>query len=167
MRRVSAGERGLLSCKVQEGDNFIYVNKVGTFGVACTCASYWWSRISGAGVRLVHELAIEILIFADDIEAIAADAGGRRGITLCFLCMSSWDSHSSGQNIVVDCVWIGLEFSLTIQPIALVSRPVGRLGCATGYLRWRPVELQPRRIVSRGGGDVDLRRWHLSGNVHS
>ena len=32
MRRVSAGERGLLSCKVQEGDNFIYVNKVGTFG---------------------------------------------------------------------------------------------------------------------------------------
>ena len=28
-------ERGLLACKVEEDDNFIYVNKIGTFGVAC------------------------------------------------------------------------------------------------------------------------------------
>ena len=42
-------ERGLLACKVQEGDSFIYVNKVGTFGVAC--ASYWWSlEMASSGV---------------------------------------------------------------------------------------------------------------------
>ena len=35
-------------------DPYVYINKVGTFGLAC--ASYWWSRIAGSGVRLVHEL---------------------------------------------------------------------------------------------------------------
>ena len=35
-----------------EGDpesQIVYVNKVGTFGVSC--ASYWWTRISAAGIR--------------------------------------------------------------------------------------------------------------------
>ena len=81
-------ERGLLACRVSDEDPYIYVNNVGTFGLAC--ASYWWSRIAGSGVRLVHELLgpqmpIELLIFADDVEAIAASPGGRRGITLAFL----------------------------------------------------------------------------------
>ena len=124
-------ERGLLACKVQEGDSFIYVNKVGTFGVAC--ASYWWSRISGAGVRLIHELlgrdmAIEILIFADDIEAIAADAGGRRGITLCFLYMSilgfpfKWAKQRGGLRVE----WIGL----------FTAYPTYRIGPAPSRAEW-------------------------------
>lgn len=46
-------ERGLLACRVSDDDPYIYINKVGTFGLAC--ASYWWSRIAGSGVRLVHE----------------------------------------------------------------------------------------------------------------
>jgi hypothetical protein len=124
-------ERGLLACKVQEGDSFIYVNKVGTFGVAC--ASYWWSRISGAGVRLIHELlgrdmAIEILIFADDIEAIAADAGGRRGITLCFLYMSilgfpfKWAKQRGGLRVA----WIGL----------FTDYPTYRIGLSPSRAEW-------------------------------
>jgi len=124
---------------VKEDDNFIYVNKVGTFGVAC--ASYWWSRISGAGVRLVHELlgrdmAIEILIFADDIEAVAAHAGGRRGITLCFLYMSILGFPFNGLNNVVACVSNGLDFTLTIRRSGLDYRPAGQLGCATGFWKW-------------------------------
>ena len=35
----------LLGCQVQPGGN-VYVNKVGTFGVAS--ASYWWSRLASA-----------------------------------------------------------------------------------------------------------------------
>ena len=124
-------ERGLLACKVKEGDNFIYVNKVGTFGVAC--ASYWWSRISGAGVRLIHELlgrdmAIDILIFADDIEAIAANAGGRRGITLCFLYMSilgfpfKWAKQRGGLRVE----WIGLY----------TDYPTFRIGLSPSRATW-------------------------------
>eukprot|EP00435_Cladocopium_sp_Y103_P068936 s20_g32.t1 len=107
------GERGLLACRVLPSDDFIFINRVGTFGVAC--ASYWWSRIAGCGVRLVHELLgpsmpIELLIFADDVESIASDAGGRRGITLSFLFMSvlgfpfKWSKQRGGLRVE----WIGL-----------------------------------------------------------
>ena len=79
------------------------------------CASYWWSRIAGAGVRLVHELLgrerpIEVLIFADDVEALAANAAGRQGITLCFLYVSilgfpfKWAKQRGGLRVE----WIGL-----------------------------------------------------------
>jgi len=79
-------------------------------------------------VRLVHELAIEILIFADDIEAIAADAGGRRGITLCFLCMSilgfpfKWAKHRGG--LRVD--WIGI----------FTDYPTYRIGLSPSRATW-------------------------------
>ena len=58
-----------------------------TFGVAS--ASYWWGRIAAAGLRLVHELLgpnmpVELLIFADDLEALGADSCGRQGIVLSF-----------------------------------------------------------------------------------
>ena len=32
----------------------MYVNRVGTFDVSC--ASYWWTRISAAGIRATHHL---------------------------------------------------------------------------------------------------------------
>ena len=62
-------------------DDHIYVNRVGIFGLAC--ASYWWSRIAGCGVRLLHELLgptmpIELLIFADDVESLGTSAGAAR-----------------------------------------------------------------------------------------
>ena len=77
-------ERGLLSCRICDDDIYVYVNRVGTFGLSC--ASYCWARIAGAGIRLMHEMLgpqmpVELLIFADDLEAIASSAGGRRGIT--------------------------------------------------------------------------------------
>eukprot|EP00435_Cladocopium_sp_Y103_P012346 s2725_g3.t1 len=106
-------ERGLLACRILPTDDHIYINCVGTFGVAC--ASYWWGRIAGCGVRLVHELLgptmpIELLIFADDVESIAADSGGRRGITLSYLFLSAlgfpfkWAKQRGGLRVE----WIGL-----------------------------------------------------------
>eukprot|EP00435_Cladocopium_sp_Y103_P046262 s364_g13.t1 len=106
-------ERGLLACRVLPTDDRIYINCVGTFGVAC--ASYWWARIAGCGVRWVHELLgttmpIELLILADDVEWIAADAGGHRGVALSFLVMSNfgfpfkWSKQRGGLRVE----WIGL-----------------------------------------------------------
>ena len=85
-------ERGLLACRVRETDQEVYINKVGTFGVAS--ASYWWGRIAGAGLRLCHELLgrehpVELLLFADDLEALGNGQHGRRGIVLTFLYLAA------------------------------------------------------------------------------
>ena len=50
-------------------------------------------RIAGCGVRLVDELLgptmhIELLILADDLESLGANAGGRRGV-MSFLFLST------------------------------------------------------------------------------
>jgi hypothetical protein len=117
-------ERGLLSCRISEDDVYVYVNKVGTFGLAC--ASYWWARIAGAGIRLMHEMLgpqmpVDLLIFADDLEAIASSAGGRRGITLSFLFLSclgfpfKWAKQRGGLRVE----WIGLFTDYTSYKIGL------------------------------------------------
>lgn len=117
-------ERGLLACRILESDPFIYINRVGTFGLAC--ASYWWGRIAGAGIRLTHELLgpampVELLLFADDLEALGASAGGRRGITLAFLYMSvlgfpfKWAKQRGGLRVE----WIGLFTDYTVYKLGL------------------------------------------------
>lgn len=106
-------ERGLLACRILDGDDHLYVNNVGTLGVGC--ASYWWGCISGSGICLMNELLgpdmpVKLLIFADDLEALAADAGGRRGIVLAFLYLSTlgfpfkWAKQRGGMRVE----WIGL-----------------------------------------------------------
>ena len=127
----SPSERGLLACRILPTDHHIYVNRVGTFGVAC--ASYWWSRIAGSGVRLIHELLgpempIELLIFADDVESLGANAGGRRGITLSFLFLSvlgfpfKWAKQRGGLRVE----WIGL----------FTDYPTYRLGLSPKRAMW-------------------------------
>ena len=125
----SPQERGLLACRILENDDYIYINNVGTFGVGC--ASYWWGRISGAGLRLIHEMLgpsmpVELLIFADDLEALAADAGGRRGIVLAFLYLSAlgfpfkWSKQRGGVRVE----WIGLYSDYPSYRLGLSPRRV-------------------------------------------
>eukprot|EP00434_Breviolum_minutum_P043184 symbB.v1.2.038481.t1/scaffold6004.1/size21842/3 len=85
-----------------------------TFGVAS--ASYSWGRIAGAGLRLTHELLgpgmpVELLIFADDLEALGADLMGRRGVVMAYIILSAlgfpfkWAKQRGG-----------LDFLLTTPP---------------------------------------------------
>ncbi len=64
--------------------------------------------------RLVHELLgsdlqVEMLIFADDLEALGGDVDGRRGIVcayvllLCFGFPSKWSKQRGGMQVE----WIG------------------------------------------------------------
>ena len=98
-------ELGLLACRVKSNDDHIFINRVGTFGVAS--ASYWWGRIAAAGIRLTHEIIgpqrpIEMLIFADDLESLGAGLEGRRGIVLAYLYLSTmgfpfkWSKREGG-----------------------------------------------------------------------
>eukprot|EP00435_Cladocopium_sp_Y103_P022415 s1608_g5.t1 len=83
-------------------------------------------RIAGAGIRLVHELLgpsmpVELLLFADDLEALGASAGGRRGITLAFLFLSilgfpfKWSKQRGGLRVE----WIGLFTDYTVYKLGL------------------------------------------------
>ena len=105
-------ELGLLACRVKNNDDHIFINRVGTFGVAS--ASYWWGRIAAAGIRLTHEIIgpqrpIEMLIFADDLESLGAGLEGRRGIVSAYLYLSTmgfpfkWSKQRGGLKVE----WIG------------------------------------------------------------
>ncbi|CAL1153955.1 unnamed protein product [Cladocopium goreaui] len=117
-------ERGLLACRVLSTDDHVYINNVGTFGVAS--ASYWWGRIAGSGLRLVHELIgpempVEMLIFADDLEALGPDRQGRRGVVLAFLYLAvlgfpfKWAKQRGGLKVE----WIGLFADYTSMKLGL------------------------------------------------
>ena len=117
-------ERGLLACRVRKDDATIFINNVGTFGVAS--ASYWWGRIAGSGLRLVHELLgpempIELLIFADDLEALGTEQKGRRGIVLAYLFLATlgfpfkWAKQRGGLKVE----WIGLYTDYTTMKLGL------------------------------------------------
>ena len=68
----------------------IFINRTGTFGVAS--AAYWWGRLAGAVVRLLHHLsahyhALYVLLVADDAIAISTDAHFRISLMYVFLLM--------------------------------------------------------------------------------
>ena len=59
-----------------------------TFGVSC--ASYWWTRISAAGIRATHHLLgpefMLDLLHADDLESLGLGASGWKGIlSYCYM----------------------------------------------------------------------------------
>eukprot|EP00435_Cladocopium_sp_Y103_P003644 s2140_g1.t1 len=136
-------ELGLLACRIRNSDEYIYINRVGTFGVVS--ASYWWGRIASAGIRLTHELIgperpIEMLIFADDLETLGASLEGRRGIVLSFLYLSTmgfpfkWAKQRGGLKVE----WIGLYTDYTTM----------RLGLSPSRAEW--MERWTRRLADSG-----------------
>ena len=94
-------EQGFLACKASTESKTVYVNKVGTFGVAST--PYWWARLSAALMRLVYWVLGEgfpndMLLYADDLEVLTIGCEGEdwRCVGL-FLDGSTWGSFQVGQ----------------------------------------------------------------------
>ena len=60
---------GLLGCQSTSGSEYVWLNRVGTFGVGS--ASYWWGRLSASLGRLALLLSPDSwllqLLFADDL----------------------------------------------------------------------------------------------------
>ena len=106
-------EQGFLGCVVNSLDGWVYVNKVGTFGVAST--PYWWGRLSGSLLRLAHYLLgplvpVELLLYADDLEALGIGPEGRKGLVLAYCYLTAvgspfkWSKQRGG--LITE--WIGL-----------------------------------------------------------
>ena len=74
----------LLTCGNEKGKE-VHINKTGTFGVAGTAS--WWSRVATAAVRgahhlLGHELALWLLLVADDLSMIVSHSRNRESVLL-------------------------------------------------------------------------------------
>ena len=131
-------EWGFLGCKASSKDEVVYINCVGTFGVAS--AGYWWARLSGGTIRLTHHLtgkrALEILLFADDVEMIGGDRRGRRGIVLSYAILASlglpfkWSKTKGGLNVQ----WIGYETSYATFRLGISEKRASWLAAWTEEL---------------------------------
>ena len=118
----AAKEHGYLACQVDAREEVpgdpasqtVYVNQVGTFGLSC--ASYWWTRIAACGLRLTYHLLgpdfpLDLLLYADDLEAMGKGAKGRRGIPLSYLFLATlgypfkWAKTRGGFRVE----WLGME----------------------------------------------------------
>ena len=87
----SAKEHGYLACQVDTKEE-LYVNLAGTFGLSC--ASYWWTRMAACGLRLTYHLlgpdfALDLLLYADDLEAMGKGPRRRRGTPLSYLFLAT------------------------------------------------------------------------------
>jgi hypothetical protein len=166
-------EHGLLACKVDEADDHVFVNRVGTFGVSS--AAYWWTRVFATVLRASHYLlsyeeSLEVLTYADDVELIAASPAERQGATkfLAFLTAFGtpfkWEKLRGG--MATD--WIGFHTDYMKKELGLSTKRaewistwceklvselnvypaemasgLGRLGYAANALHWEKPFLGP------------------------
>ena len=107
VRRI---EQGYLGSVVTSDDGWVYVNRVGTFGVYPLVAG----RLSGALIRLSHhllglEIPIELLLYADDLEGLGLGPEGRKGLVLTYVYLASLGAPfkwSKQRGLITE--WIGL-----------------------------------------------------------
>eukprot|EP00435_Cladocopium_sp_Y103_P046701 s631_g13.t1 len=148
-------EQGFLACKVAEEDDFVYVNKVGTFGITST--PYWWSRISGSLLRLCHYLLgpgipVELLLYADDLESLGVGKEGRKGTVMAFIYMAAmgapfkWGKQRGG----LCTEWVGLTSDYGSYSFGLSRK---RAEWLTGWMRGicKEKKVEPR-IFAAGLG---------------
>ena len=158
-----ASEHGFMGCQIDgeetvDGDpdsQIVYVNKVGTFGLSP--ASYWWTRIAACGIRATHHLLgpgypMDMLLYADDLEALGIGARGRQGIPLCYLFLSvlgypfTWAKTRGGY-----CVeWLGMETDYSCYKLGMSAK---RAAWLSGWLREKAtagrIEANPGDSASR------------------
>ncbi|CAE7899115.1 unnamed protein product, partial [Symbiodinium necroappetens] len=121
-RRYKHKEHGYLACQVDTKEEVpgdpasqtVYVNLVGAFGLSCAgCSS---TRIAACGLRLTYHLLgpdfpLDLLLYADDLEAMGKGPRGRRGISLTYLFLATlgypfkWAKTRRGFRVE----WLGME----------------------------------------------------------
>ncbi len=110
-----------LACRVHpEGPIYIYM--YGVFGFAAS--AYWWSRLGGAALRLLHHLApraaeLWLLMMADDIKIESTSTSSQLWILWVIVILRllgiplSWHKIQGGSEIT----WIG--YSIQLSPLAV------------------------------------------------
>ena len=140
--KYAGEEQGFLACKASSTSETVYINQVGTFGVAST--PYWWARLSAALMRTVYwvlgdSFPDDMLLYADDLEVLAVGREGRVGAVLAFSLMAAlgapfkWAKQRGG----LTSEWIGLTTDYRTFSMGLSERRAGWLIDWIGSLRLR------------------------------
>ena len=125
----------------------VYVNKVGTFGLSP--AGDWWTRIAACGIRATHHLLgpgypIDLLLYADDLEALRIGSEGRKGIPLLDILLSGPRLEDSGWLSAVE--WLGMETEYSSYRLGMSRK---RASWLSAWLNDKvtAARLQPRRCL--------------------
>ncbi len=114
--RVHPADWRLQGCRAHDdGDVFIYV--VGVFGISSI--AYWWSRMGGAAIRIIHglleaEMEVWIMMLADDIKAESTSVSPVPAILFVLLALEllgiplSWKKVHGGGSMA----WIGYQVDI-------------------------------------------------------
>lgn len=157
-------EQGFLGCRSRSGGGFVYVNKVGTFGISST--PYWWTRLSASIIRLTHYLLgpdwlIDLLLYADDLEAMGPGRRGRAGAVLAlWIDYTKYMMGLSEKRTEWVVNWIsGIEEKRRVGWRGFAAA-LGRLGFASLCLPWERPFLGPlyawSSAVTGQKGDLDV-----------
>jgi hypothetical protein len=143
--KIKADEHGFLACRLD--GTHTWVNCVGTFGVGS--AAYWWSRMAGAQIRLLHGLLaerwpLEALLFADDAELTASNAREREGVVMAiFILMiigAPMKLSKFRGGFTVN--WIGMTIDNRLYALGLAqSRADWLVGWAKDIIEGKTVEV--------------------------
>ena len=114
-----------LACRTGVKPNTVWINMVGTFGVAS--AAYHWSRLmSGLGRAAYYlhgKLALSQLVYVDDLLWIAGEKGALEHVVLIIFFYTllglpfSWKKFRGG----LVCSWVGFEVSLAERSLGLTA----------------------------------------------
>ncbi len=110
-----------LACRART-EGAIYIYMYGVFGFAAS--AYWWSRLGGAAVRLLHHLAptsaeLWILMMADDVKIESTSSSSKLWILWAIIILRvlgvplTWRKVQGG----LELTWIG--YSIQLSPLAL------------------------------------------------
>ena len=120
--KIASDEWAMLSCKLRP--NTTWVNCVGTFGISS--AAYWWSRLSGALIRMVFGILaddwpMEVLLFADDVDFEAVNERERVAVVLAIFLMLVFGSPMKNAKFRggFRVQWIGLYFDNKLYSLGL------------------------------------------------
>ena len=128
--KIVQREWGMLGCQLD--DHSVWVNKVGTFGIAS--AAYWWSRLSGCLIRCVYGLLgplnpLDMLLYADDLELLGANQKERLSMVfaLYYLALLGVPMKLEKFHGGFRVEWIGLFVDYTTYSVGLSEKRAGWL----------------------------------------
>ncbi|CAE8725125.1 unnamed protein product [Polarella glacialis] len=108
---------GLQAFALDDDPDHLYLYTTGTFGIAS--AAYWWSRVSGGIVRLVHYILgklffVWMLLYADDGLVLGGGNHQKQSLLLLFLILEVFDVPVSWKKVKggFSLDWIGYSIDV-------------------------------------------------------
>ena len=145
---VAAADWGAQACRILDTDEEVWLNLVGTFGVAS--AAYWWGRLGSAIMRGLHYVlgrnhALWAMLFADDGRLTGRGSFFERQLWMAFLYLAllnvplSWSKVKGG----VETEWVGYWLDVRTFSVGISAKR------AAWLIEWLNRKLEDKVVVAR------------------